>query len=42
MMVEKDVEKKQLHYDVNVIRLKAAGDTYLMNKFGGQNFAFAT
>ena len=25
-----------------MLRLKAAGDTYLMNKFGGQNFAFAT
>ena len=33
-----DVEKKQM----SMIRLKAAGDTYLMNKFIRQTFAFAT
>ena len=33
-----DVEKKQM----SMLRLKAAGDTYLMNKVIRQNFAFAT
>ena len=32
-----DVEKKQM----SMLRLKTVGDTYLMNKFIRQNFAFA-